>query len=145
MNINRWKGDFESAILKKIDELEDKSLIILDIGIFPWNGTIELSALYGHDDELEDCFEDDVASWPYFDFSAYSEGLWPEVKTLCKDMNTHYIVDNSIKEIYFRSVAEVMKLNSVVSKLNAKKLSKNFEIRVLDSDSDVDYMSCCRG
>lgn len=137
--MNLWVKSFEVAILKKIDEIEDRGITMLDVGVLPWHGSIELSVLYEGDIELEGCFEDDVASWPSFDFSGYSEGLWPEITVLCEEMKNNYNSDKSLKKGHFQAVAQVMKSSIIQSKLSTKELSTEFKITVLDPDTDQNY------
>ena len=64
MTLEEWKSSFEKAVLVKLTELDStRTLKILDVGIFPWHTSIELSVFYAGDDS-GDSFEDDVASWP---------------------------------------------------------------------------------
>lgn len=58
MNIQIWSERLKETILIKLDKIDPtKKLKVLDVGIFPWDGFIELSAFYEGDE-----FEDDIAS-----------------------------------------------------------------------------------
>jgi len=136
MNIQLWKEKLTNAILIKLQQIDSaKELEVLDVGVFPWHATMELSAFYKGDE-----FEDDIASWPYYDFSRQTEGLWPEVNELCRSMSERYNLDTSNKVSYFKAVAEVMGSTEVTELLKTKSLSEKFRIDVLDSDTDENYM-----
>ena len=141
MTLEEWKSLLEQAILVKLAEIDStRTLKILDVGLFPWHASIELSAFYVGDD-----FEDDIASWPSYNFSHGEEGRWPEVEDLCKAMNTEYEASTMSAAMsaamYFQAAASVMKRPAIAEALNAKRLDDDFRITVLDPDNpDTDYM-----
>ena len=150
MNLEEWKTELEEAILVKLAELDSsKTLKILDVGVFPWHTSIELSAFYVGDDS-DDVSEDCIASWPNYNFSHQEDGKWPEVNNLCETMNVEYQevdkVNTSESEaipskLYFQAAADVMKRYTIAKALNEKQLDENFRITVLDPDDpEKDYM-----
>lgn len=141
MTLEEWKSSFEKAVLVKLTELDStRTLKILDVGIFPWHTSIELSVFYAGDDS-GDSFEDDVASWPGYDFSGEAEGRWPEVKDVCMVMNADYEAGKMSAATYFQAAADVMKRLAITETLNAKRLDDNFRITVLDPDNpDTNYI-----
>jgi len=137
MNIQIWNERLKEAILIKLDKIDPtKKLKVLDVGIFPWDGFIELSAFYEGDE-----FEDDIASWPNYNFSNQTEGLWPEANELCRSMSESYIQDASHAVVYFKAAAEIMSNSEITQFLKTKSLSENFRIDLLDPDTDKNYMS----
>ncbi len=84
MKTEEWINLLEIAIISKLEEIDtDRKLKILDVGIFPWHGLIELSTYYENDDTDGNCYIDDIASWPAYNFSAQREGEWPDIEALC--------------------------------------------------------------
>lgn len=135
----------EQAILVKLAEIDqNRTLKLLDVGVFPWHSSIELSAFYVGDDS-DDVFEDDVASWPSYNFSHQENGRWPEVETLCEAMNAEYkagaMAAAIVASTYLQAVADVMKQPAIAAILNTKLLANDFRITVLDPDDpDTNYM-----
>ncbi|MEM7770734.1 MAG: hypothetical protein AAGA75_06630 [Cyanobacteria bacterium P01_E01_bin.6] len=142
MTLEEWKSLFEQAMLAKIADIKSfRKLKILDVGVFPWNASIEISVFYVGDDSFDSCFEGDVASWPGYDFSGGAEGRWPEAESLCEAMNKDYETDTTSKGKYFQAVADVMKQSAIIDALNTKLLDDNFRVTILDPDDpDTDYM-----
>ena len=150
MALEEWKSSLEQAILVKLAEIDqNRTLKLLDVGVFPWHTSIELSAFYIGDDS-DDAFEDDVASWPSYNFSHQEDGKWPEVEDLCEAMEAEYskagdMLDSSeaatVAATYFQAAADVMKRPAITKALNTKHLADDFRIMVLDPDDpDTDYM-----
>lgn len=142
MSLEEWKSLLEKAVLSKLSEIDStRPLKILDVGVFPWHTSIELSVFYIGDDDCDACSEDDVASWPSYDFSSEAEGRWPEVEDLCTAMNAEYEAGTTSAATYFQAAADVMKRSAIAKALNAKRLDDNFRITVFDPDDpDIDYM-----
>ena len=141
MKIEEWKSFLEQAILVKLANIDsNRPLKLLDVGVFPWHASIELSAFY-----VGDRSEDDLASWPSYNFSHQEEGQWPEVESLCEVMNTEYIAGKMaaarVAATYFHATADVMKRSAIAAALKAKWLDADFQIMVLDPDDpETDYM-----
>ncbi len=157
MSLEQWKLALKQAILVKLAEIDaNRILKILDVGVFPWHTLIELSAFYVGDD-ADDAFEDDVASWPSYNFSHQDDDQWPEVDHLCEAMATAYseagemdeesteasdtsVSPATVAAMYFQATADVMK-ETAATALSTKQLADDFRITVLDPDDpDTDYM-----
>lgn len=148
MSLEEWKLALEKAILVKLAEIDaNRILKILDVGVFPWHALIELSAFYMGDDS-DDASEDDVASWPSYNFSHQQEAQWPAVEHLCEAMGIAYSEADetpgspaTVAAMYFQAAADVMQRPAIAEALNMKQLADDFRITVLDpDDSDHDYM-----
>ena len=149
MALEEWKSSLEQAILVKLAEIDqNRALKLLDVGVFPWHASIELSAFYVGDDS-DDASEDCVASWPHYNFSHQEADRWPEVEDLCKAMDAEYneagaLLDGAaarMAAIYFQAAADVMKQPAIAEALKTKQLDDDFRIMVLDPDDpETDYM-----
>ena len=136
MNFNEWENQLKNALLIKLKKIDSsRELKILDVGIFPWHSSIELSAFY-----IGDNYEDDIAAWPNYNFSHEEEGEWPEVEQICKSMNAQYLKNTETKNTFFKCTAKIMKSKEVIDLLKTKKLSSEFRVDVLDPDSDENFM-----
>ena len=135
MTLEKWKSEFQQVIVSKLAEIDAaRELRVLDVGIFPWHASIELSAFYTGDEESADCAEDDVASWPSFNFSEQQEGSWPEVEPVAQSMNAAYEADSEVAEQYFQAAASVMKTDAIRQALQNKTLADDFRITLVDPD-----------
>ena len=135
MTIEEWQTGLERAIVTKLAEVKpDQELAALDVGVFPWHSTIELSALYKGDSNREDCFEDEVASWPQYNFSKQQEGDWPAIESLTQTMDEAYRADPSSKEVYFAAAGRAAKSQLVAARLEQLSLSEEFRMIVVDPD-----------
>lgn len=140
MKIEEWKQQFEKAIVAQIEKMQiPAKMLKFDVGVFPWHASIELSALF-EGDESDNCFVDDIASWPAYNFSEQYEGKWPAVISLVEVMGNDYKKTISSKVTYFKAVAEVMKRNSIQKLLKGKGNNEKIEVSVFDVDSDENYM-----
>lgn len=142
MTIDEWRSEFQKAVLAKIAAIDpSRELRILDVGVFPWHSYIELSAFYTGDDESADCWEDDIASWPGYNFSEQQEGQWPEVEPATQAMNAAYQADTQSKVQYFQAAASVMQAEAVRQALQSKSLASDFRIALADPDDpDTSYL-----
>ena len=117
-------------LLKKAaNEFSDKELLVLDIGIFPWFNSIEVSLLFSEDK----CDLDDIASWPYYDYSKYNEGGWASADSTVERLSREWKENSNIAGI-LKQESLVLNLPSVQEALSNFSLAKNFTIQVLNSD-----------
>lgn len=126
--------EIEIAFIAKLRAAKDifsgELIQRLDIGIFPWHGTIELSALCAGDT----CQIEDIADWPHYNFSAIEEGRWPEAAHVCNRMNACWnagVIANDFYELF----GEAMKSQLVQAELRKFKLSEDFSVTLLNPDS----------
>ena len=106
-----------------------KELKKVDIGVFPWHSTIELS-LYFTENSAD---INDVASWPNFNFSKMSEGGWPEGKELAIIMNQEW--EETTDAIpYFLDFGTAASSDKVKETLEMFNLANDFKIQVLNPD-----------
>lgn len=135
MTLEEWTAEFQLTVVSKLVEVDaSRELRILDVGVFPWHGSIELSAFYTGDESSEDCAEDDVASWPSFNFSEQQEGSWPEIEPIAQSMNAAYEANSELAEQYFQAAASVMKTDAIRQALQNKTLADDFRITLVDPD-----------
>ena len=94
MTIDDWQDGVAKLIAAKLEELDSgRELQRIDVGVFPWHSTIELSALFTDDAYRDDCFEYDVASWPQYNYSQQQEGRWTAAEPFTRSMNEAYLKD----------------------------------------------------
>ncbi len=135
MDKSEWTGNFAREMAKSIKGLQSTEEIqILDIGIFPWHGLIELSALYSSDLQKGGVYVDDIAGWPHYNFSANENSQWPEIGTMAEAMKTDYANDRKQGEEYFLAAAEAVKSPVVQSAIEKLKRSKDFRVNLIHPD-----------
>lgn len=135
--IEKIEDMLEHKLSQLASKYEAKELRVLDIGVFPWHGMIELSLLFeGDNAEL-----DDVAAWPYYNCSNINEGGWDEAKELSLQMNNIWEKERDATPIFldFASAALSEKVTSAVQKF---RLSEDFIIQLLDPDDSESENFC---
>ena len=130
-----------SAIAQKLvlvrTERELRPIRILDVGIFPWHTSIELSFLC--DGDTAD--PEDTADWPLYNFSNIYEGKWDAAKLVCEAMNAEW---NRSHDIVFilRVAAAAIDSTEVRQAIHHLPRSSDFRVRILDPD-DSDSPNYC--
>jgi len=122
---------------KAAHEFSNNELLILDIGIFPWFNSIEISFLFTEDK----CDRSDIAAWPHYDYSKLNEGGWNLAKPYAEELAKEWRKNPDIISILKRE-SKVVKLPSVCEALSKLKLAESFKIQVLNSD-DNDSPNYC--
>ncbi len=135
MDMDLWKKDLEVALSKKLlfesAAFHDRQLVRLDIGVFPWHGWIELSFLFSD----EQCSEQDVASWPHYNFSDVQSGKWKELEKCCKWMAEEWRADRTKAEQFLMSVADVFKATAVSDAISVYPKGEKFEVTLFNADN----------
>ncbi len=125
--------DIETLIANKLSEaitqFEEKEIKLIDIGVFPWHQSIEISLLFS--DEIADV--EDIASWEHYDFSKMSEGHWNEALTLADEMYHIWEKDCNIPPV-LNDFATAVNSEKVIRVLKQLKLSDDFSIQILNPD-----------
>jgi hypothetical protein len=133
------------AIAVKLNELSrqhaGQELKRLDVGVFPWHASIELSLLFVDDD----CDERDIASWRYYDASHASAGRWPETQHLLKQMGDFWLRDAKSSDRIFAAVGGAMSTPVVQVELNRFKLLSDVTVTLYDPDNRSSPNYCSQG
>jgi hypothetical protein len=128
-----WQALLEQALIKKLkqtaNEFADRTFRVVDIGIFPWHSSIELSFLFEEDDD----HIDDIAAWKYYDYSQMNEDSWPEAKVVAIDLNKIWSHGCHIDSI-LSAVARVMASKNISDILDGFKKTSDFRVQILDPD-----------
>ncbi len=129
-----------SEELSASDAVAGRALRIVDLGVFPWFQTIEISFLFEGDkivgmDEI--AADDEIADWPFYDISGINEGRWPEAESLAAEMAGDWN-DSDNPELIpflqdFAKAAQSSKLKQALSGLN---LADDFTFQILNPDLD---------
>lgn len=139
--MEHWQQELEHAILEKLDsavaELGASEVQVLDIGVFPWHSSLELSLLLSGDD----CDRSHIANWPYYDYSKLNEGEWPAARPVAEYLNEWWAQGADL-EVILKGVAMVMRSPAVIKKLESFRLALEFEVQVLNPD-DVNSPNYC--
>ncbi|BCL93370.1 hypothetical protein ACNRBV_04030 [Ralstonia pseudosolanacearum] len=135
MDTSNLKSQLEAALSAKLSEMvtqfQGKVVRRLDIGVFPWHGTLELSVLLADDV----CEERDIASWPNYDVSRLSGGEWPEAVECCKEMQHQWVSNTALTTSFLELVGEVVRSQDVRASIDSMKRSDDFVVTVLDPDN----------
>lgn len=142
MNLDPWKLEIEKALVVKltacVSQFSGREIERLDFGVFPWQGTIEVSLLLTGDQ----CDPSDVAAWPNYNVSGIAEGRWPEAVTPCKGMQRLWESDKKSTKTFFSAVAEVIAADSVASLVRQFSRSQNFKTTLYDPDNKRSVNFC---
>lgn len=119
----------EGKLQEAVDNFGKKELRIIDIGVFPWHSEISVSFLFSEDSAEED----DIAAWPYFDYSKIFAGDWEQARELAKKMNEMWAINNDPIPFFsdFGSALTSDRISSVIKRFN---LAPDFRIQVLNPD-----------
>ncbi|WP_038490993.1 hypothetical protein [Collimonas arenae] len=135
MNVENWKSEMRAVVCAKLhaerDRFGDRQLLRFDVGIFPWHGWIELSLLFTEEAHLLN----DVATWPYYNFSEQQEGKWPQVDALCKEMAETWSANFLNSETFFIAVADVIRSDEVQNAIASFKRDEGFCVTLLNPDN----------
>lgn len=129
-----------AEVFSRNDTVKGRALRIVDLGVFPWMQTIEISFLFEGDkivgmDELAE--DDEIADWPFYDISGINEGRWPEAESLAAEMAGVWN-DSDNPELIpflrdFAKAAQSLELKQALSGLN---LADDFTFQILNPDQD---------
>ncbi|MBA4049702.1 hypothetical protein [Ralstonia pickettii] len=135
MTTSSLKPQFEAALSDKLFELatcfRGQAVRRLDVGVFPWHGTLELSVLLATDI----CEERDIASWPNYAVSRLAEGEWPEAVECCREMRRQWEANAGRTISFFELVGEALWSQKVRASIDSLNRSEDFVVTVLDPDN----------
>jgi len=134
-----WQDNLKIELIKKLQKIQndfkDEALKAIDIGVFPWFDSFEVSFLLENDESPLD----DIAAWEYYDYTGFSEGKWEELKPILDELKQEY--GKKGKEYIFKEVANIFHTKELEDIINGYNKSENFIIQILDSDkpSSINY------
>ena len=134
-----WQDDLKIELIKKFQNIQndfkDKPLKAIDIGVFPWFDSFEVSFLV----EGDDFPLYDTAAWKYFDYTGFSEGKWEELKPILEEIKDEY--ERNGKEYIFKEVAKIINSQELQDIISLYPKNEDFIIQILDSDepSSINY------
>lgn len=134
--------EIENALEAKLTALcggfSGKTIERLDVGVFPWHGSIELSILIAGDE----CDPRDVAGWPHYNISGLQEGKWPEAAGVCKEMQRLWEADTSLSKNFFQLVAAIIMSGKVGLAISKFTRSEAFVVTLFDPDDEKSENFC---
>lgn len=129
------KPQIEAALSAKLSEMvpdfQGRVVRRLDVGVFPWHGTLELSVLLADDI----CEERDIASWPNYAVSGLAEGDWPEAVEYCREMQRQWQANTRLTTSFLELVSEALWSQDVRASIDGFNKSDDFVVTVLDPDN----------
>ena len=130
-----WQQQLEMALVEILGnaarEFQGEELKVIDIGVFPWHSSIELSLLFTGDS----CDVDDIAAWPNYDYSQFNEGGWESAVSVANALNQEWELEKDT-EVILKGVVETLKLTKVSNQLIKFNKASNFLIQVVNPDGD---------
>ena len=124
-------------LTKASNEYAGKELLVLDIGIFPWFNSIEVSLLFSEDQ----CDLDDIVSWPHYNYSNYNEGGWSSASSTVERLSKEWEKNSDIVSI-LKQESLVLRLPSVKKAISKFSLANNFTVQLLNSDDSSSPNYC---
>lgn len=122
------------------ETVKDRALRIVDLGVFPWFQTIEISFLFEGDkivgmDEI--AADDEIADWPFYDISGINEGRWPEAEPLAAEMAGDWNdSDNPVLTPFLQDFAKALQSPKLKQALSDLNLADDFTFQILNPDLD---------
>lgn len=135
--LSHWENNLIQFLMWKLSQMDPKQeLRHLDLGVFPWNGQIELSALYVQDmpESSPAAYLAEIANWPHYALGKLTL-TGPEASSLMTDMQNDYQQNPDSKFDYFQAAGRAMNSSYVINCLNNLNLSDDFAKSVLDPDN----------
>ncbi|BDM65676.1 hypothetical protein NFHSH190041_31280 [Shewanella sp. NFH-SH190041] len=135
--VEKIENILEKKLIDIANDFGDKELKAIDIGVFPWHETIELSLLFSEDNvEIND-----IAAWPYFNYSEMNEGGWDEAKELANNIAEIWEQNKDVFPILldFATAATAEKVTQAIGQFNR---SPDFFIQVLNPDDHESQNFC---
>ncbi len=144
MDFDLWSANLAAA-LRVLLEREERRFVArpirrLDVGVFPWHGTIEISVLFQSDIANVKPLGD-VAEWPNYNFSLSSEGGWPEASPISSEMRRAWEKDHTSAKKFFEATAMALRSPTLEHLLSGLLRSEDYLVTVFDPDekSSVNY------
>ncbi len=110
-----------------------RSLAVVDIGIFPWHGSVEISLLF--DDEFDGADLEDIAAWPGYAWSdKQGAEYWQAGAELGKVFEEQYRQGVPLDSLLLL-VANALALPGVTKALCEYQVSDRFTFQVLNPDT----------
>ncbi|MCL2914993.1 hypothetical protein L2725_14630 [Shewanella corallii] len=110
-----------------------RSLAVVDIGIFPWHGTVEISLLF--DDEVHGADLEEIAAWPAYAWSdKQGAEYWQAGAELGKVFEKQYREGVPLDSLLLL-VANALTLPGVTKALREYQVSDRFTLQVLNPDT----------
>lgn len=145
-----WTTQLASAIAAAIREfrplLGNEPIACLDIGCFPWHGSIELSALTVAELDADSAVlgPQEIASWRYYNFSN-ELASWVKAAVLGQRMSqAYYTAEDDIRaataEAYMQGCATAVVSPEVKDAVDSLPRDPRFRIRVAHPDSGRNFM-----
>lgn len=126
--------------LSNSDAVNGRKLRIVDLGVFPWFQTIEISFLFEGDQIVgmdEVAADDEIADWPFYDISGINEGRWPEAEPLAAEMAGDWNDSDNPELIPFlQDFARAAQSPELKQALSALNLADDFTFQILNPDLD---------
>ncbi len=116
--------------------LQGEKLLILDVGCFPWNDSLELSFLSESDPILLlESAETEIAAWKYFDIVSLLELAWPEGEAAAKVLGEIYREDTSnYQKLILLMLGRALNAKLVRESIESLSCAGAFRVQVLDPD-----------
>ena len=137
------QDDLAASLAEKLRqasaEMQLRPIRIFDVGVFPWHESLELSFFCEGDEDDEKsggdrAYEDDVASWPLYNFSAMEEGEWQSAEPICAVLSTQWESQEPNLVPMLQLVVQALKSEPVQQALSQLPQAADFRIQVLDPD-----------
>jgi hypothetical protein len=145
-----WTPQLASAIAGALREfgscqLQGKPLVAVDVGCFPWHGSVELSLLIA--DELDSDLilsePGEVAAWTYYNF-AVGLSAWQPVAELGRRMADAYRAAgesgrSATVDAFVRACAVAVATPAVAAVLESLPRDPRFQVRVMHPDDGRNF------
>ncbi|MCL1037968.1 hypothetical protein L2750_12490 [Shewanella submarina] len=110
-----------------------RSLAVVDIGIFPWHGTVEISLLF--DDEIDGADLEEIAAWPAYAWSdKQGAEYWQAGAELGTVFQKQYREGVPLDSLLLL-VANALTQPGVTKALSEYQLSESFKFQLLNPDT----------
>ncbi|MBN9523814.1 hypothetical protein J0H58_35770 [bacterium] len=144
-----WTPQLASAVAAALREFGASGrctspLVVLDVGCFPWHGSVELSALTAADLSADPVLAEpgEQAAWPHYNLAS-GLSAWAAADEPGRRMQEAYYADDEARaataEAYMRACAAALATPQVTAALESLARDPRFRVRVAHPDSGREF------
>ncbi len=143
-----WTASLTKLIVLAVKEFQDSvkpdPIVMFDLGCYPWNGLLELSALTAaelkHTQILNDAHE--IAAWRFYNFSRQLFS-WTEAAKLGAQMKAVYEAEpdrNLVTTQFLKLCEKAILVPSVIESIEQLNPNEQVRISIIHPDTGEDFL-----
>jgi hypothetical protein len=147
---DNWTKRLASAIAVALREYgltaaQDKPIVAIDVGCFPWHGSVELSILTAEDLDANRMLLEpgEIAAWRHYNFADGSPAWAPTAELGRQMADAYYAAEESGRsatvDAFLRACAAAVASPEVQEAIRAMPRDQRFRISVIHPDNGTQF------